>query len=300
MQYTTQYRNLPVLITGGCGFIGSHLAYTLVQNGAQVTILDNLSTGSLENIASIKNNLRFIHADIRDSQACLDATRNQTTIFHLAAFISVPESHNQPYTCFDINVHGTTQLLEAARINRVERLVFSSSAAVYGQHSHAITEDDPCNPTSPYGYSKILGELLCKQYTTIYSLKTIILRYFNVWGETQNPHSPYAGVIARFLNSIRNNEPVIIYGNGKQTRDFVHVSQVVKANIYAGLWDSSLAGQVFNIGTGISYSLLEMATKLRKQFPACTSSLQFNPARTGDITHSAANCTKYRRLIENE
>ena len=291
------YTNLPVLITGGCGFIGSHIAETLVNLGAKVTIVDNLATGSLDNIATFKDKVTFINKSIIDKEACLEATKNKKVIFHLAAFISVPESLENPQLCYETNVNGTLNLLEAARINGIERFVFSSSAAVYGNTEGICSEDDRTNPESPYGYSKRIGELYCQQYAKNFGLPTVMLRYFNVYGPRQNPNGQYAAVVAKFSNQMQHNLPITIFGDGKQTRDFVPVEKVAEANLLLGMLENNkIRGQIFNIGIGSSISLIELLDQLKQKFPGYTGAIQFAPARPGDLKYSAADCSKYFEL----
>ena len=292
------YKNLPVLVTGGAGFIGSHLVENLVALGADVTVLDNLSTGKPENIKNLKQKIKFINGDIRDLKTCFDATKNKKIIFHLAAFVSVPESMNNPQECNDINVMGTFNLLESARLNNAERFIFSSSSAVYGNKSGICTENESCNPTSVYGLSKLLGEIYCKNYYEFFGLKTICLRYFNVYGERQNPNGAYAAVVAKFTHCMQNNEPIIVYGNGLQTRDFIPVQKVVGANLNLGkLSDNHLNGLPVNIASNKSITLLELIKQLQDNFKDYSGEIIFKPARQGDIEHSNANCTKYLNLI---
>jgi UDP-glucose 4-epimerase len=331
----TFYNKKRVLVTGGCGFIGSHLAEKLVELGARVTIVDNLSTGTLENIKHIQHQVSFLEYDITNSAHCVAAVKNNHIIFHLAAFISVPESIEKPQACFDININGTNNLLEAARLHRTHTFVFSSSAAVYGPISGLCSETLHCNPTSPYGTSKRIGELLCMQYRTNYNLATVALRYFNVWGARQNPHGPYAGAMARFSYNMEHNLPITIFGDGSQTRDFIPVAQVVEANLNLGMraayfmptnltskshtlansqiinraTNSSLSSStdtsnpysrdpIFNIATGKSISLLKLLDQLRKQYPHYTNTISFLPARPGDIQHSSANIKAYLAALE--
>lgn len=289
---------LPVLITGGCGFIGSHLAEQLVTLGAQVTILDNLSSGSLDNIAHIRDHIKFINASITDKQACLEATRDIKVIFHLAALISVPESVKSPVLCHEVNVDGLFNILEAARANNVKRVVFSSSAAVYGNTEAIISETAQCNPGSPYGFTKRVGELLCQQYSTVYGLETVILRYFNVWGPRQNPNGSYAAVVAKFTDQMSHNLPITIYGDGLQTRDFIHIGSIVNANLTLGSAHVP-SGEIFNIGTGKSINLLELIEHLRSQFPNYSGVINFEPSRPGDLKNSRADCTKYYTLLNH-
>jgi UDP-glucose 4-epimerase len=298
----TFYNKKRVLVTGGCGFIGSHLAEKLVELGARVTILDNLSTGSFDNIKHIQHQVSFLEHDITNSAHCVTAVKNNPIIFHLAAFISVPESIEKPQACFDINITGTQNLLEAARLQKSHTLVFSSSAAVYGPYEGQCSESLPCKPSSPYGTSKRIGELLCMQYRTNYNLATVALRYFNVWGARQNPHGPYAGAMARFNYNMLHNLPITIFGDGSQTRDFIPVSQIIDANLNLGMRAKNLVTRdpIFNIATGKSISILKLLDQLKKQYPQYTGTISFLPARPGDIQHSSANIKAYLAALERE
>ncbi|HRN78040.1 MAG TPA: NAD-dependent epimerase/dehydratase family protein [Candidatus Dependentiae bacterium] len=290
------YAHKHVLVTGGCGFIGSHIAQILVNIGAQVTILDDLSSGTLENIADFKDQVTFIHDSITNFDACLQATKNQEIVFHEAAFISVPESVANPTRCHEVNVHGMFNMLEAARHNKVKTFVYASSAAVYGQREGICKEDMQPSPTSPYGFSKLMNEIYAQQYSTVYRMTTIGLRYFNVYGPRQNPNGAYAAVVAKFTHQMQNNLPITIFGDGQQTRDFISVEQVVEANLTLATLDPALTNkQVFNIATGKSISLLELIDQLKVKFPGYHQEIQFVPARSGDIKHSSADCSKYQR-----
>ena len=291
------YKKKKVLVTGGCGFIGSHLVERLVELGANVTILDDLSGGFLKNIKKVKGKVKFIKDSVTDSAACRKAAKNKEIIFHLAAMVSVPESVAAPDMCHAINVDGTVNLLEAARINGVKRFIFSSSAAVYGSREDACIETMSCNPLSPYGFSKYIGELYCQEYAMIYGLHTGVLRYFNVYGPRQNPNGAYAGVYAVFSKKMANNEPITIYGDGLQTRDFIPVSRVVEANLIMAMQDERvLNGQPFNIATGKSITLLELIDELRKTYPNYNKEISFCPARPGDLKYSRADASKYYNL----
>jgi len=291
------YKNKRVLVTGGCGFIGSHITRTLVAHGAHVTVLDNLSSGFADHIAPVSEQITFIEGDIRDKHTCLQATKGQEVIFHLAAFVSVPHSVEEPLLCNDINVDGTINMLEAARINNVPRFVFSSSSAVYGQTEGACTEETPSNPTSPYGFSKRIGELLCQQYSINYGIGTICLRYFNVYGERQNPNAQYAAVVAKFNDLMHQDLPVTIFGDGQQTRDFIPVEQVVKANLMMGLLETAqMNGDIFNVATGKSISVIELFEQLKYTHPDYTQTPRFAPARAGDVKHTSAVVTKLNAL----
>lgn len=292
------YANLAVLVTGGAGFIGSHLVEQLVECGARVTVLDNLSTGNLDNLKNVMHKITFIHGDITDKKVCLAATHEQDIIFHLAAFISVPDSIEMPEECHATNVDGTFNLLESARINKVKRFVFSSSAAVYGTRDGVCAETDHCHPESPYGFTKRIGELYCQQYAHNYGMHTVILRYFNVYGDRQNPDGAYAAVVAKFKKAMHENSPITIFGDGNQTRDFINVKDVACANLTLGMHAHACAGEIFNIGTGTSISLLELIAMLKKDFPQFNQGILFRPARAGDIKHSSALCTKYQAIQE--
>lgn len=291
------YKDLPVLVTGGAGFIGSHITEKLVALGAKVTVIDNLSSGNLQNLENILYKINFINKNIEDFEACLQVTKGQAVIFHLAAFISVPDSIKNPILCHKTNVDGTFNILEAARLNNVERLVLSSSAAVYGNREGICKENMLCDPQSPYGTSKRIGELLFKQYADNFGLKTVVLRYFNVFGNRQNPNGAYAAVVAKFTDLMKKDLPVTIFGDGLQTRDFIPVETVVEANlILAMLKDIQMNGQIFNVATGKSINLFELIDTLKKDFPQYDKEIIFKPTRPGDIKHSIADTTKYLNL----
>lgn len=293
------YKDVPILVTGGCGFIGSHLVEELVLCGADVTIIDNLSSGNQDNISTVADKVTFIYGDITDFATCLHATRNKKIIFHLAAFISVPASTINPYECHCTNIIGTNNVLEAARINNVERFIFSSTCAVYGESDTQCNEEEKTAPASPYGFSKLVGETLCREYCHVFGLETAILRYFNVYGPRQNPHSNYAGVIAKFTHNMEHNLPLTIFGDGMQTRDYVSVSTVVQANMLLGICDKQyVQGDLFNIASGNSINLIELIDILGHNYPAYDSQIIFMPDRPGDIKHIAADNSKYKNLYD--
>jgi UDP-glucose 4-epimerase len=293
------YRNKKVIVTGGAGFIGSHLVEKLVSLHAQVTVLDNLHTGTLKNLESVRTQITFIEGDIQNKELCNASLKEAEIVFHLAAQISVPESVIDPEHCFTTNVTGTFNLLEAARIHKIRRLVFSSSCAVYGEQNGPCRETSTCAPASPYAYSKLLGEQLCQQYSTVFNLPTVVLRYFNVFGPRQNPSGQYAGVIAKFTENMSHNVPITIFGDGTQSRDFVPVHNIVEANLtFAQLPDGLCMGDPINVATGTSSSVLELFHTLKTKFPSYSQELQFAPARVGEIKHSQADCRRYQTLIK--
>lgn len=290
-------KNIPILVTGGAGFIGSHLVDALVAQEARVTIVDNFSTGSMENLAQSSACIEIIKGDITDASLMMKITHKKQIVFHLAAQTSVPASCADPLSCYTTNIQGTYTLLEACKLNNVCRFIFSSSAAVYGNHEGVCREDQECKPASPYGLSKLMGENLCRFYTQTSDLKTMCLRYFNVYGPRQNGALPQAGFVARIRHQIGHNQPITIYGDGQQTRDFVSVADVVRANSAAALVDESLVkGQTLNVGTGKSISLLALIEDMIKQFPDYRIPPHFLPARQGDILHSRADCKALQLL----
>jgi UDP-glucose 4-epimerase len=297
MKLDTFYNGKKILVTGGCGFIGSSIVEQLVAHGAAVTILDNLSTGFISNIAAVRDRVTLIEGDITDPATCKLAVHDNEIIFHLAAFISVPESIANPIACYKTNIDGTMNVLEAARTCGARRIILSSSAAVYGLHEGVCSENTPCAPTSPYGYAKLIDELLLEQYSKNYGLETVMLRYFNVYGPRQNPNGSYAAAVAKFNHQMINNKPITLFGDGMQTRDFVPVERVANANLIMGMLDKEKVNtQRFNVGTGNSVTLLELVEMLKKDHPAYREAIIFAPARAGDVKVSAADCSKFNNL----
>ena len=292
------YKNKNVLVTGGAGFIGSHISEELCSYGANVTVLDDLSFGCISNLKNSVSKINFIAGSITDFDACLKATKEQAVIFHLAAMTSVPESVKHPQECEKINVEGTTNLLEACEKNMVKTFIFSSSAAVYGNRNDECKEIDKPNPKSPYASSKLKCEELCRDHAYECDISTASLRYFNVYGERQRSDSPYSGVVAKFKENLMRRKPILIYGNGQQKRDFVHVSKVAEANLLIGSLDD-LKGEVFNVATGISITLFELLQNLEFDTKKNKSVIQFRPSRPGDIFNSQASCKKYDKLAKN-
>lgn len=294
------YANKPVLVTGGCGFIGSHIVEQLVSYGARVTIIDDLSAGFEKNIAPFQDQVTLIQKSIVDPAACDEAVAGNEVIFHLAAFTSVPGSVNDPKLCHKVNVNGTFNLLQAARTHNVKRFVFSSTSSVYGVREDICRETDThLEPVSPYGATKLMGELYCKQFSLLFDVPCVMLRYFNVHGPRQNPHSQYAAVVAKFQYLMERNEPILIFGNGQQTRDFVHVKDVAQANLLVGMAPQNIVeGQCFNIGTGKSISVMQLLQDMKQMFPEYTRETIFKPARDGDVMHTQMSAAKFNTLKE--
>lgn len=284
------------LVTGGAGFIGSHVVRRLINVGEDVRVLDNLSTGSLENLNAIGDDVETIVGDIRDQAIVAKAMVGVDVVLHLAAAPSVVTSVKDPQLTIDVNVAGTLNVLLAARDAGCRRVVLASSSAVYGENRLSPkSEDLTPDPRSPYAVSKLSGEQLCSNFTELYGLPTVALRYFNVFGPGQDPDSPYSAVIPRFLRSFLQSETPTIYGDGAQTRDFVYVDNVVDANLLAANRDAAI-GKVFNVGTGIPTSLIDIlsiiAGVLRQ--PALAN---YEDARPGDIRHSLADITRAQTLL---
>lgn len=285
------------LITGGCGFIGSHIAETLAARGDKVTIFDNLSSGRLENIQPFGDRVRFIRGDICDYDALLEATRGITHIFHKAALVSVFLSVEKPELSQEINSTGTLHVLRAAAAHRVKRVVLASSSAVYGNNPVLPkTEKMIPEPASPYAAAKINGEHLLRIFAEIYGVQTVSLRYFNVYGPRQDPSSPYSGVISIFTKALRHDLPVTIFGDGAQTRDFIYIQDVVRANLIAMEAEEAGHGEAFNIGTGSATSLNELLSILAELKGIEVTPL-FEPARAGDVRHSVADISLARRFL---
>jgi nucleoside-diphosphate-sugar epimerase len=292
------YCGRAVLVTGGAGFIGSHLARRLAALGAEVRVLDDLSTGQRANLPS--EGVRFIEASVLDDDPLREAVRGCDCIFHEAAMVSVPLSVEQPEQCAAINITGTERVLEAARDAEVRRVVFASSAAVYGAEPNLpSTERDPIDCRSPYAASKAAGEGLVSAFSHCYDLSTVSLRYFNIFGPRQDPNSPYAAAIAAFMDALLAHRTPRIFGDGTQSRDFTHIDNVVHANLLAGASERDLRGEVINIGTGQRINLLEVLQQMGRALGREVS-FEFGPERAGDVPHSCADITRARELLGYE
>jgi len=278
------------VITGGAGFIGSHIAEHLSKEGHKVTILDSLRTGFEHNLNGL--NVDFVKGDIRDENLVNEVIDGASGVFHLAALVSVPESLLKIRECIEINTIGTINILEAAKNNADCKVVLSTSAANYGNNpvSPKVETMSP-EPMTPYAITKLDGEYYLKMYLDQYQVPTASLRYFNVFGPRQNPESAYAAAVPIFINKALQNEPITIYGDGLQTRDFIYVKDVVKANILA----SQKGDGTYNVALGHSTSVLELAEKII-EITNSKSQIKFLEERPGDIKHSKANPEKFNQL----
>jgi UDP-glucose 4-epimerase len=284
------------LITGGAGFIGSHIARTLVASGAQVRVLDNFSGGRLQNLAPILDDIELVTGDIRDMSVVAKAVRGVDVIFHEAAEPSVPRSIADPAATMDINVSGTLNVLTAARDAGVRRFVLASTCAIYGDSPVSPKREALApSPLSPYAISKLTGEQLCAAFTQLYGFEAVALRYFNVFGPRQDPTSAYAAVVPKFLASLQAGVSPVIYGDGEQSRDFVAVSDVVRANLLAASVPG-VAGQVFNIASGRSTTVNNVFETLQR-LTGIDVPARYEPARPGDIRDSLADTTTARERL---
>jgi nucleoside-diphosphate-sugar epimerase len=285
------------LITGGAGFIGASLVHHLAAAGRAVRVLDNFLTGRRENLRGLQHRVEIIEGDLRDPAQVRAAVAGTRYVLHVAALPSVPRSIAEPALAHDINLTGTLNLLVAARDARCQRVVFSSSSSVYGDASERPKREQmPPEPLSPYAVQKLTGEHYARIFWKLYGLETVSLRYFNVFGPRQDPASPYAAVIPRFITSILAGRPPTIYGDGKQSRDFTYIDNVVTANMAACVAPPAALGEPINIASGACINLLELAAALN-QLTGKQLEPVFEPARPGDILHSQADITRAARLL---
>jgi nucleoside-diphosphate-sugar epimerase len=284
------------LVTGGTGFIGSHIVETLLAQGHHVRVLDNLSTGHLENLEPVWDRLEFIEADIRHAAALEKAAAGVDFVFHLAAVVSVPQSMAQPVETELVNAVGTLNVLRAARAAGARRLVMSSTCAIYGDEpTLPKTEAMPPQPKSPYAISKLAGEWYCRLFNDSLGLQTVVLRYFNVFGPRQDPSSAYSGVISIFADRVSRGLSPTIFGDGQQTRDFVFVDDVARANVLAATTPAA-AGQVLNIGAGRQVTINQLFRQLSHIFDYQADPI-YAPMRAGDILHSYSDPTQARLVL---
>ena len=287
------------LVTGGAGFIGSHIAEALVRRGDRVRVLDNFSTGRRENLAGIADHVELISADVCDAAAVGRAAKSCEAIFHQAALASVPRSLEDPLATHAACATGTLTVLDQARQAGVRRVVYAASSSAYGnQPTPRKRETDLPSPLSPYAAAKLAGEQYCEAYWHSFGLETVALRYFNVFGPRQDPSGPYAAVIPIFIQSLLAGKQPSIFGDGGQTRDFNYIENVVQANLRAAVAKDA-AGQVFNVGCGAAISLLDL---LRELNSILGTSIQptFKPERAGDVRDSLADITRTRQVLGYE
>ncbi|MBN1954930.1 MAG: SDR family oxidoreductase [Anaerolineae bacterium] len=278
------------LVTGGAGFIGSHLVQALVARGDNVRVLDNFTTGRRENLAWAGSQAapEVMEGDVRDLADVQRAVAGADYVLHQAAVVSVQQSLHDPLETHEVNATGTLNVLRAALEAGVQRVVLASSCAVYGDSTDLpLRESTPLKPLSPYAASKIAAEGYCRAFSAAYGLPTVCLRYFNVYGPRQNPDGEYAAVIARFAQRMKGGQPPLIYGDGEQSRDFVHVGDAVRANLLASA-DKRAVGEVFNVASGQQVSLLALVELLNDLLGTRMSPL-FEPERAGDIRHSVGD-----------
>jgi nucleoside-diphosphate-sugar epimerase len=284
-------------ITGGCGFIGSHIAEELVHRGETVVIYDDLSSGYEHNIAHIRDKCTFIKGDIRDAKLLRESMQGANYVFHEAALVSVFDSVNRPEDNNSINITGTMNVLLAARDTGVKRVVFASSAAIYGNDpTLPKTEDMLPQPASPYAIGKITGEYYLRVFAELYNVETACLRYFNVFGPRQDPSSMYSGVISKFTDVLKQNKTPTIFGDGKQTRDFVFVKDIVQGNILAMHSDQVGKGEACNIATNKTTDLLTLLATIQ-DILGLDIQPEFKEVRAGDIRHSYASIDKAKELL---
>jgi nucleoside-diphosphate-sugar epimerase len=284
------------LVTGGAGFIGSHIVEGLIKKGERVRVIDNLSTGKRENLELLMDKIEFIEGDLRDPQAAAQAAQGADFILHQAAVPSVPRSIEDPLGSTENNLNGTLHLLMAACDAGVQRVVYASSCAVYGDSPILPKKEDQLPaPLSPYAVSKLAGEYYCQVFHELYGLETVSLRYFNVFGPRQDPLSPYAAVIPKFITLALAKEPLVVYGDGEQSRDFSFVADVVEANFLA-CRAKDIAGEELNVGSGKQTSLNQLVQALQAIIGADLK-VEYTKPLPGDVRHSLANIEKAQRLI---
>ena len=289
-----------VLVTGGAGFIGSHIAATLAEKGARVRIIDDLSTGHRENLEEIGGDLDFIEASLTDEEAVRRALEDVELVFHEAAIPSVPRSVEQPRVTHRACAESTFTLLLAAREARVRRFVYAASSSAYGDQPTLPKEESMRpEPLSPYAAAKLVGEYYCQVFSRTYGFETICLRYFNVFGPRQDPSSPYSGVISRFISTLMSGGQPIIYGDGEQTRDFTYVANAVDANLRAAETTEGI-GEVINVANGQQTTLNELLETLKRITGRIDAEAEYKEARVGDVRHSLADISRARRFLGYE
>jgi len=286
-----------VLVTGGAGFIGSHIAEALVKSGARVRVIDNLSTGHLRNLETVSGKIDFLEGDLAVEEVARRCVEDVELVFHEAALPSVPRSVANPRETHLASVEATFNLLLAAKERGVRRVVYAASSSAYGdQPTLPKVESMLPEPLSPYAAAKLVGEYYCQVFMRSYGLETICLRYFNVFGPRQDPSSPYSGVISQFIDRLLKAERPTIYGDGEQTRDFTYVSNAVEANLLAAQSEHGI-GKVINIANGEQVTINQLFQIIRQMTGRAEIEPEYQPARTGDVLHSLADLTSARECL---
>lgn len=303
--HANRYGGVRTLVTGGAGFIGSHLAEALLDLGASVVVLDDLSGGDTENLASFReragDRLRFVQGSITDRQMVDRVMEGVSVVFHQAAWGSVPRSVEMPYRYHEINTTGTANLLESARAAGVRRVVFAASSSAYGDTpTLPKVETMPVRPRSPYAATKVACEAMVRAYAGCYELDTASLRYFNIFGPRQNANSAYAAVIAAFAKALLSGQLPVIFGDGEQSRDFTFVDNAVHANLLAGAVEDRIGGEVMNIACGRRVTINELAEKMAQILGRPDLKAKHREPRPGDVAHSLADLALAKQLIGYE
>ena len=289
-----------VAVTGGAGFIGSHIAGTVAASGAKVRIIDDLSTGHRENLDELSGDIEFIQGSVADAALMMRALKDVEVVFHEAAIPSVPRSVEDPEQTHIASVDGTFNLLMTSRKQKVRRVVYAASSSAYGdQPTLPKVEDMAPDPLSPYAVAKLVGEYYCQVFTRVYGLETVSLRYFNVFGPRQDPGSQYSGVVSRFISALCSNQTPVIFGDGEQSRDFTYIDNVVSANLKAATTTKGV-GQVINVALGERITLNQLLGEL-KLLIGCTDVVaEYREPRVGDVRHSLADITRAKELLDFE
>lgn len=289
-----------VLVTGGAGFIGSHIASALSASGARIRILDDLSTGHRENLDEIGGDIDFVEGSVADDSLLAKTLENVELIFHEAAIPSVPRSVEAPRNTHIASVDGTFSLLLAAKEAGVRRVVYAASSSAYGdQPTLPKSEQMAPDPLSPYAVAKLVGEYYCRVFTRVYGLETVSLRYFNVFGPRQDPGSQYSGVVSRFISALLGDERPVIYGDGEQSRDFTYIANVVAANLSAASAPDA-AGRVINVANGQRITLNQLLEELKQLTGRTDVTAEYREPRVGDVRHSLADISIAQELLGYE
>jgi nucleoside-diphosphate-sugar epimerase len=284
------------LVTGGAGFIGSHIVKRLVDNGSRVRVVDNLSTGQACRLDAVRTSIQFVEGDLAEAAIAREVVDGVDFVLHQAAVPSVQRSVADPLGTNRANVTATLNLLESCRRAGVRRLVYAASSSAYGNTEVLPKHEDmPPNPLSPYALQKVVGERYCKLYHDLYGLETVSLRYFNVFGPQQDPHSEYSAVIPKFITRLLANQPITIHGDGEQSRDFTFIDNVVEANLLA-LKVPNAAGKMYNIGCGERVTLNRLVVLLEQQL-SVKAQVNFGPPKAGDVRHSLADIERAKAML---